>query len=157
MFLSAKQLSGFAAAVLCCLKPVVGVLAITMRVRRCLPKTQVRSIETRICPDPPRRRQDKSTLRNIDPFAPGRLLERRIDPRLSHDFAIGDRVRHQEHGEGWVMGIPMPILRGWPERVVVRWDRHGASFDWNCNANAARDHVSPGSLGMVSPFIPRTD
>jgi len=91
--------------------------------------------------------------RNRDPFAPGRLLERRTDPRLSHDFAIGDRVRHPSHGDGWVMGIPTPILPDWPEKVCVRWDRHGASFDRNCNNAPA--HVSPGGLTMVRKFTPR--
>jgi len=90
--------------------------------------------------------------RNRDPFAPGRLLERRTDPRLSHDFAQGDRVRHPSHGEGWVMGIPTPILPHWPEDVVVRWDKYGASYDRNCNNMPA--HVPPGSITMVKMFKP---
>jgi len=95
--------------------------------------------------------------RNRDPFAPGRLLERRTDPRLSHDFAQGDRVWHPSHGEGWVMGIPTPILPHWPETVTVRWDRHGASFDRCCNDHPRRDHVAPESLTMVKIFTPRAD
>jgi len=72
--------------------------------------------------------------------------------QVKHGFAVGDRVQRRGKNGciGTVKGCPTPILRGWPERVTVRWDRHGAEFDRNCNGNPQRDHVSPRSILRVA-------
>lgn len=91
--------------------------------------------------------QSRSPLRR-----PSQNRSPRRCPRPSHGFAVGDRVQRRGKNGciGTVKGCPTPMLRGWPERVTVRWDKHGAEFDRNCNSNPRRDHVSPQSILRVA-------
>ena len=83
-------------------------------------------------------------------------------------IAIGDRVQHRRKGQdGTVQAIrpevkivqskrtcgcldcrtsAIKFIRTGKQVVVVRWDKFGAKYDGNCNANPDRDWVSPADL-----------
>lgn len=98
------------------------------------------------------RRLDQHTVNRC---AADMLREKWVLPAqtgLSHDFAVGDRVRGGcGLGDGTVMGCPTP-MKGWPERVVVRWDAFGAEFDGSCGGRPERDHVPPKSLICLTKY-----
>ncbi len=92
-------------------------------------------------------RRMADALERVLPEVPDQSTLQR-EPSGLYGFTVGDRVRRKgwSSREGTVKGCRTPIVPGWPEVVVVRWDESGEEFDHNCNDNPERDHVLPQSL-----------